>query len=174
MQLNFSEVTVESLQKYREARKAYVALGPASDPSVAHEAGNSYRVALEALAYSVLCEADRQAPDALSLSMNIGHRGAYVSCGQPQVTAGKRPRNKYFWWAMANLVIAFALVAEFAVACLTDMLGLEVIVIPMALLTLVPVVLCGCQSWRQWKQPLQGISVSTAHRHNGKFDEETD
>lgn len=62
MQLNFLEPTIESLQKYRDARKAYVSLGPASDQSLAHEVGINYQVAIEALAYSVLCEADRQAP----------------------------------------------------------------------------------------------------------------
>ncbi|WP_146041472.1 hypothetical protein [Pseudomonas sp. DP16D-R1] len=49
MQLNLSATTGESLQKYREARKAFVALGPASDKSLADDVGVNYRVSLEAL-----------------------------------------------------------------------------------------------------------------------------
>lgn len=62
----------------------------------------------------------------------------------------KRPRNKYFWWAMVNLVLAIVLIAELAVACLTDLLGLEVLVVPFTLLALVSVVLSGRQNWILW------------------------
>lgn len=65
----------------------------------------------------------------------------------------KRPRNKEFWWAMVNLVLAIILIAELAVACLTDLLGFEVLVVPFTLLALVSVVLAGRQNWILWKHP---------------------
>lgn len=65
----------------------------------------------------------------------------------------RRPRNKNFWWAMVNLFLAIVLIAELAVASLTDLLGLEVLVVPLTLLALVSVVLAGRQNWILWKQP---------------------
>lgn len=54
---------------------------------------------------------------------------------------------------MVNLVLAIILIAELAVACLTDLLGFEVLVVPFTLLALVSVVLAGRQNWILWKHP---------------------
>jgi hypothetical protein len=78
-------------------------------------------------------------------------KGAKVAQGK--TVTGKRPRNKYFWWSLVNLVLAFLLIGELAVACLTDLLGLEALIVPLTLLTLVSVVLTGRQNWILWKQP---------------------
>lgn len=65
---------------------------------------------------------------------------------------GKRSLNKHFWWAMVDLALALVLIAELAIACLVDLLGLEVFVIPFTLLALGVVVLAGRQHWGRWKE----------------------
>ncbi|MFJ7794672.1 hypothetical protein [Pseudomonas sp. NPDC096950] len=64
----------------------------------------------------------------------------------------KRPLNKFFLWAVVDLVLALVLIAELATACLADLLGLEVFVIPLTLFALGLVVLAGRQHWSKWKQ----------------------
>lgn len=64
----------------------------------------------------------------------------------------KRPLNKHFWWAMVDLVLALILIAQLATACLADLLGLEVFVIPSTLFALVLVGLSGRQHWSRWNQ----------------------
>lgn len=75
----------------------------------------------------------------------------------------KRPRNKKFWWAMVGLVLALALIAVLAVACLTDLLGMEIFIVPFTLLALISVVLTGHRNWGQWKQRQQQWEKNMKH-----------
>lgn len=98
MNLELSEHSVEQLDRYRKARRAWVALGRESERSVADEVNAEYRIAIEGLAYALLVDEDRQlaAKGRMAASENgISSSVALVEALDSELDALRRDAERY-------------------------------------------------------------------------------
>ncbi|HFH3083615.1 TPA: hypothetical protein ACGJRU_003020 [Pseudomonas aeruginosa] len=100
MQLEVTRALEDCLSNYRAARSAYVSLAADSASAESRKVESDYRVALEALGYSLLCEADRQGLEAgTTLRPAISDAAALIEAAENELDVLRRNAQRWCYYA---------------------------------------------------------------------------
>ncbi|EPQ6932489.1 hypothetical protein ACUVZD_000132 [Pseudomonas aeruginosa] len=100
MQLEVTRTLDDCLSNYRATRRAYVSLAADTASAESRKVESDYRVALEALGYSLLCEADRQGLEAgKTLGAGISDGAALIEAAENELDVLRRNAQRWCYYA---------------------------------------------------------------------------